>query len=73
MIPLAGADPMQTLIETLGSEYEALMPPPQWFRRHGLPRPSGSLGIPLHGTVNWLALLPESGDARQAGSAAWPL
>ena len=28
MIPLAGADPMQTLIETLGSEYEALMPPP---------------------------------------------
>ena len=28
MIPWVNADPMQELIETLGSEYEALMPPP---------------------------------------------
>ena len=28
MINLANADPMQELIETLGNEYEALMPPP---------------------------------------------
>jgi hypothetical protein len=28
MAPFANADPMQDLIETLGSEYEALMPPP---------------------------------------------
>lgn len=28
LIPVAHADPMQELIETLGSEYEALMPPP---------------------------------------------
>ena len=28
MIPLVNADPMQNLIETLGNEYEALMPPP---------------------------------------------
>jgi hypothetical protein len=28
MVPVVNADPMQDLIETLGSEYEALMPPP---------------------------------------------
>ena len=28
MLPVVHADPMQELIETLGNEYEALMPPP---------------------------------------------
>ena len=64
MVPVVNADPMQELIETLGSEYEALMPPPQRFGGHRLPRSAGRAGLSIYGAINWFGLLPKSRDAR---------
>lgn len=44
LIPIAVADPMQELIETLGSEYEALIPPPSGSIGTDYPSRQAALG-----------------------------
>ena len=44
ILPLAVADPMRELIETLGNEYEALMPPPSGSIGTDYPSRQAALG-----------------------------
>ncbi len=44
MLPLAVADPMQELMETLGNEYEALIPPPSGSIGTDYPSRQAALG-----------------------------
>jgi hypothetical protein len=68
MIPVVNADPMQELIETLGSEYEALMPPPSGSVGTDYPVRQAALGS-LY-TARSIGLLYYQNQAMLAGQEA---